>query len=72
MGKYLGEWAPPAFLNLNREQVQNPDTLVYYLEKACCDPGNSRETQITAAGRGLDTPAPQQVPQYPQAPQWAQ
>jgi len=53
MGKYLGQWAPPVFLKLTPEQVQNPDKLVKYLQKVCCHPGNSRETQITAMCWGL-------------------
>jgi len=36
------------FFKLTPEQVQNPDKLVKYLQKVCCHPGNSRETQITA------------------------
>jgi len=47
MGKYLGQWAPPMFFKLTPEQIQNPDNLVKYLQKVCCHPGNSRETQIT-------------------------
>jgi len=47
MGKYLGQWTPLMFLKLTPEQVQNPDKLVKYLQKVCCHPGNSRETQIT-------------------------
>ena len=48
MGKYLGgSGHPPMFLKLTLEQVQNPDKLVKYLQKVCCHPGNSRETQIT-------------------------
>ena len=50
MGKYLAhlaQWAPLMFLNLIPEQVQNTDK-VKFLKKACCHPGNSRETQITA------------------------
>jgi len=53
MGKYLGQWAPPLSLKLTPEQVQNPDKLVKYLQKVCCHPGNSRETQITAMCWGL-------------------
>ena len=53
MGKYLGQWAPPVFLKLTPEQVQNPDKLVKYLQKVCRHPGNSRETQITAICWGL-------------------
>jgi len=37
------------FLKFTPEQVQNPDKLVKYLQEVCCHPGNSRETQITAA-----------------------
>ncbi|KAK4817456.1 hypothetical protein QYF61_015611 [Mycteria americana] len=53
MGKYLGQWAPPVFWNFTPEQVQNPEKLVKYLEKVCCHPSNSRETQITAMCWGL-------------------
>ncbi|KAK4825785.1 hypothetical protein QYF61_002348 [Mycteria americana] len=53
MGKYLGQQAPPVFWNFTPEQVQNPEKLVEYLEKVCCHPGNSRETQITATCQGL-------------------
>ncbi|KAK4830953.1 hypothetical protein QYF61_014412 [Mycteria americana] len=53
MGKYLGQWAPPVFWNFTPEQVQNPEKLVKYLEKVCCHPGNSTETQITATCWGL-------------------
>ncbi|KAK4825908.1 LOW QUALITY PROTEIN: hypothetical protein QYF61_003403 [Mycteria americana] len=53
MGKCLGQWAPPVFWNFTPEQVQNPEKLVKYLEKVCCHPGNSRETQITAMCWGL-------------------
>ncbi|KAK4828782.1 hypothetical protein QYF61_000807 [Mycteria americana] len=53
MGKYLGQWEPPVFWNFTPEQVQNPEKLVKYLEKVCCHPGNSRETQITAMCWGL-------------------
>jgi len=52
MGKYLGQWAPP-FFKLTPEQIQNQDKLVKYLQKVCCHPGNSRETQITAMCWGL-------------------
>ena len=52
-GKYLGQWAPPVFWNFTPEQVQNLEKLVKYLEKVCCHPGNSRETQITATCCGL-------------------
>jgi len=38
---------------LTPEQVQNPDKLVKYLQKVCCHPGNSRETQITSMCWGL-------------------
>jgi len=37
-------------VHLTPEEVQNPDKLVKYLEKVCCHPRNSRETQITAVG----------------------
>ena len=53
MGKCLGWWAPPVFWNFTLEQVQNPEKLVEHLEKVCCHPGNSRETQITAMCWGL-------------------
>ncbi|KAK4810942.1 hypothetical protein QYF61_013350 [Mycteria americana] len=53
MGKCLGQWAPPVFWNFTPEQVQNAEKLVEYLEKVCCHPGNSRETQITATCWGL-------------------
>ncbi|KAK4828895.1 hypothetical protein QYF61_001453 [Mycteria americana] len=48
MGKHLGQWAPPVFWDFTSEQVQNPEKIVNYLEKVCCHPGNSRETQIIA------------------------
>jgi len=54
MGKYLGQWTPPMFSKFTLEQVQNPDKLVKYLQKVCCHPGKSRETQITATCWGLD------------------
>jgi len=44
MGKYLGQWAPPVFLRLTPEQVQEPDKLVKYMHKVCCQSQNSRET----------------------------
>ncbi|GAB0208748.1 microtubule-associated protein RP/EB family member 1-like [Grus japonensis] len=53
MGKCLEWWAPPVFWNFTPEQVQNPEKLVEYLEKVCCHPGNSRDTQITAMCWGL-------------------
>jgi len=53
MGRCLGQWAPPVSLKLTPEQVQNPDKLVKYLQRVCCHPGNSRETQITAMCWGL-------------------
>lgn len=52
MGRFLRQWAPPVFLNLTPEQLQNLEKLVKYLEKMCCHPGNSRETQITATCQG--------------------
>ena len=52
-GKYLGQWAPQVFFKLTPEEVQDPDKLVKYLQKVCCHPGNSRETQITATCWGL-------------------
>jgi len=52
-GRCLGQWAPPVSLKLTPEQVQNPEKLVKYLQKVCCYPGNSRETQITAMCWGL-------------------
>jgi len=53
MSKYLGQWTRPVFFKFTPEQVQNPDKLVKYLQKLCCHPGNSRETQITAMCWGL-------------------
>jgi len=53
MGKYLGQWTPPMSFKLTPEQVQNLDKLVKYLQKVCCHPGNSRETQITTMCWGL-------------------
>jgi len=53
MGKYLGQWAPPVCFKLTPEQVQDPNKLVKYLQKMCCHPGNSRETQIPATCWGL-------------------
>jgi len=53
LGKFLGQWAAPVFLNLTHEQVQNPDKLVKYLQKVCCHPGSCRETQITTTCWGL-------------------
>ncbi|KAM6104279.1 uncharacterized protein LJ206_019086 isoform 2-T2 [Theristicus caerulescens] len=53
MGKCLGRRALPVFWNFTPEQVQNPEKLVEHLEKVCCHPGNSRETQITAMCWGL-------------------
>ncbi|KAK4810672.1 hypothetical protein QYF61_007472 [Mycteria americana] len=53
MGKCLGRWAPPVFWNFTPEQEQNPEKLVEYLEKVCCDPGSSKEIQITAMCWGL-------------------
>jgi len=53
MGRCLEQWAPLVSLKLTPEQVQNPDKLVKYLQKVCCHPGNSRETQITATCWGL-------------------
>jgi len=47
MGRCLEQWAPPVCFELTPEQIQNPDKLVKYLQKVCCHPGNSRETQIT-------------------------
>ena len=41
------------FWNFTLEQVQNPEKLVEHLEKVCCHPDNSRETQITATCWGL-------------------
>jgi len=48
MGGCVGQLAPPIPLKLTPEQVQNPDNLVKYLQKVCCHPWNSRETQINA------------------------
>jgi len=53
MVTYLGQRAPLVFFKLTPEKVQNPDKLVKYLQKVCCHPGNSRETQITATCWGL-------------------
>jgi len=53
MGRCLEQWTPPVCFKLTPEQVQNPDNLVKYLQKVCCHPGNSRETQITATCWGL-------------------
>ncbi|KAK4826862.1 hypothetical protein QYF61_011899 [Mycteria americana] len=53
MGKCLGRWAHPVFWNFTPEQVLNPEKLVEYLEKVCCDSGNSKEIQITAMCWGL-------------------
>ena len=53
MSKCLGRWGPPVFWNFTLEQVQNPEKLVEHLEKVCCHPDNSRETQITATCWGL-------------------
>jgi len=53
MGRCLDQQAPPVFLKLTPEQVEDPDKLVKYLQKACCHPGNSRETQITSMCWGL-------------------
>jgi len=53
IGNYLGQWTHPMFFKLTPEQVQDPDSLVKYLQKVCCHPGNSRETQITATCWGL-------------------
>jgi len=53
MDKCLGQWTPPMLFKLTPEQVQNPDEVVKYLQKVCCHPGNSRETQITAMCWGL-------------------
>jgi len=47
MGRCLGQWAHPVCSKLTPEQVENPDNLVKFLQKVCCHPGNSRETQIT-------------------------
>jgi len=52
-GRCLGQWALPVCFKLTPEQVQNPDKLEKYLQKACCHPGNSRETQITAICWGV-------------------
>jgi len=53
MGRCLEQWAPPVFFKLTPEQIQNSDNLVKYLQKVCCHPGNSRETQLTAMCWGL-------------------
>jgi len=54
MGKYIGLWARPVFLNLTPEQVQNPDKLIKDLEEVCYHPGNSSKTQNTAKCWGFD------------------
>jgi len=43
MEQCLGQWAPPVFF-YTPEQVQNTDKVVKYLQKVCCHPGNSRDT----------------------------
>jgi len=48
MGRCLGQWAPAVCFKLTPEQVQNPYNLVKCLQKVCCHPGNSRETQNTS------------------------
>ncbi|KAK4822000.1 hypothetical protein QYF61_006614 [Mycteria americana] len=53
MGKCLGQWAPPVFWNFTPEQVLNPEKLVEYLEKVCCDSCNSKEIQCAAMSWGL-------------------
>jgi len=53
MGRCLGQWTPPVFLKITPEQVQDLEKIVKYLQKVCCHPGNSRETQITAMCWGL-------------------
>jgi len=53
VGRCLGQCTPQVCFKLTTEQVQNPDNLVKYLQKVCCHPGNSRETQITAMCWGL-------------------
>ncbi|KAK4811190.1 hypothetical protein QYF61_019821 [Mycteria americana] len=53
MGKCLGRWAPPVFWNFTPEQVLNPEKLVEYLEKVCCDSCNSKEIQCAAMCWGL-------------------
>jgi len=53
MGRCLEQWDLPVYFKLSPEQVQNPDNLIKYLQKVCCHPGNSRETQITATCWGL-------------------
>ena len=53
MGGCLEQWATPVCFELTPEQVQNLDKLVKYLQKLCCHPGNSRETQITVMCWGL-------------------
>lgn len=47
MEKYQGQRAPLVFWIFIHEQVQNPKKLLKYLEKLCCEPVNSRGTQIT-------------------------
>jgi len=53
IGRCLEQWAPPMCFKLTPEQIQNPDNLGKYLQKVCCHPGNSRETQITSMCWGL-------------------
>jgi len=53
MGRCLEQWAPPVCFKLTPEQIQNPDSLVKYLQKVCCHPGNSRDTQINTMCWGL-------------------
>ncbi|XP_051668782.1 uncharacterized protein LOC127482463 isoform X2 [Manacus candei] len=53
MGKYLGQWASPAYWNFTLEEVQNLEKLVKHLEKVCCHPVYSREAQRTATCWGL-------------------
>jgi len=48
-GRPRGSFVADGIRNQNTpEQVQDPDKLVKYLQKLCCHPWNSRETQITA------------------------
>jgi len=53
MGRCVEQWAPAVCFKLTPEQIKNPDKLVKYLQKVCCHPGNSRETEITSMCWGL-------------------
>lgn len=51
-GRCVGKWSSSVFSNFTLEQVQNPSKIVKYLEKLCCQHGNSRQTVITAMSWG--------------------